>query len=59
VVRHNTVRVHSVLQYLTPWDYHRGNPAAGITGRRNTLRVARTRRREAWGANYAAAHPAA
>jgi transposase InsO family protein len=59
VQRYNTLRLHSALQYLTPWDYYRGDPVARITERRHRLQTARTRRREAWEAYYAAAHPAA
>ena len=59
VQTYNTLRLHSALQYLTPWDYYRGNPLTRITERRNKLQTARTRRREAWEAYYAAAHPAA
>ena len=59
VQTYNTVRLHSALQYLTPWDYYRGDPGARVTDRRNKLQAARTRRREAWEAYTAAAHPAA
>lgn len=59
VQTYNTLRLHSALQYLTPWDYYRGDPMARITERRQKLQAARTRRREAWEAYYAAAHPAA
>ena len=59
VQTYNTIRLHSALQYLTPWDYYRGDPVARITERRTKLQTARTRRREAWEAYYAAAHPAA
>ncbi len=59
VATYNTVRLHSALQYLTPWDYYRGDPAARMTDRRNKLHAARIRRREAWEAYYAATHPVA
>jgi transposase InsO family protein len=59
VQTYNSLRLHSALQYLTPWDYYRGNPVTRITERRNKLQAARTRRREAWAAYHAAAHPAA
>lgn len=59
VQTYNTVRLHSALQYLTPWDYYRGDPVMRITHRRTKLQTARTRRREAWEAYHAAAHPAA
>ena len=59
VQTYNTVRLHSALQYLTPWDCYRGDPVARITDRRSKLPAARTRRREAWEVYYAAAHPAA
>jgi hypothetical protein len=56
---YNTIRLHSALQYLTPWDYYRGDPVTRLTERRNKLQAARIRRREAWEVYYAAAHPAA
>jgi Integrase core domain len=59
VQTYNTVRLHSALQYLTPWDYYRGDPTARLADRRTKLQAARPRRREAWEACYAAAHPAA
>ena len=59
VETYNRLRLHSALQYLTPWDYYRGDPVARMTERRTKLQTARTRRREAWEAYYAAAHPAA
>jgi hypothetical protein len=59
VQTYNTVRLHSALQYLTPWDDYQGDPMARITDRRTKLQTARSRRREAWEAYYAAAHPAA
>ena len=60
VATYNTVRLHSALQYLTPWDDSRGDPAARLTTRRTQLAQARTRRREAWEAyDAAAAMPAA
>ncbi len=59
VQTYNTVRLHSALQYLTPWDYYRGDPARRITERKQKLQTARTRRREAWEAYYTAGHPAA
>ena len=60
VQTYNTVRLHSALQYLTPWDYYRGDPGVRLSTRRTQLSQARTRRREAWEAYYtAAATPAA
>ncbi len=59
VQTYNTVRLHSALQYLTPWDYYRGDPAQRLTVRRIQLQQARIRRREAWAANYAAGPSAA
>jgi transposase InsO family protein len=55
VQTYNTVRLHSALQYLTPWDYYRGDPAPRLATRRTRLQEARLRRREAWEAYYAAA----
>lgn len=51
----NTVRLHSALQYLTPGDYYRGDPAHRLTTRRTQLQQARLRRRETWEAYYATA----
>ncbi len=59
VQSYHTVRLPSALGYLTPWDDYRGDPAARLTERRNKLQAARTRRRKAWEAYSAAAHPAA
>jgi transposase InsO family protein len=59
VQTYKTVRLHCALQYLTPLDYYRGDPARRITERRQKLHAARTRRREAWEGYYATAHPAA
>jgi len=55
VQTYNTLRLHSALQYLTPWDYYRGDPTTRLATRRTQLQQARQRRREAWEAYYAAA----
>jgi len=55
VQTYNTVRLHSALHYLTPWEYYRGDPENRLATRRSQLQEARTRRREAWEAYYAAA----
>jgi hypothetical protein len=49
VQTYNTVRLPSALQYLTPWDYYRGDRAQRLTTRQAKLQQARLRRREAWG----------
>jgi putative transposase len=45
--RYNEVRLHSALGYLRPVDYYRGNPAVLHEARRQKLRQARHRRKEA------------
>jgi hypothetical protein len=43
---HNEQRLHSVLEFLPPVDYYRGNPEQRMDVRRKKLSVARHRRRE-------------
>jgi len=45
--RYNEVRLHSALGYLRPVDYYRGKPAELHEARRQKLRQARHRRKEA------------
>lgn len=54
---YNHTRLHGALNYLPPAEYYRGNPEARLAERRAKLQAARRRRRDAWEAYQAAAHP--
>ncbi len=43
---YNTERLHSAINYLTPYDMYRGNPEQRLEERKNKLAEARQRRRE-------------